>query len=199
MMNLFGAAFTDLTVIASSARTGRHAQLLAQQSSLQNAAVYQNYLQGLAQYRTIPAGVFSNEILYPLIEIDCEPCHKQTPPSNVTPLTPKGHRTPEEIQAQLEARYAEMEAEAERKAKAALTACSVCRWANGAWCRNPLVIGIEQKLTLNTDRYAGDASLCGPEKALWELPEPKRNLWQRFIDWFLEPWRDNLAQTNGKG
>jgi len=191
-MNPFGAAFTDLTGLAGSARTAQRACLQAQQqSALQNAAAYQNALQGLVQYQPTK---------YVGIEFDVEPCHTQAiNPSNVTPKTSRGHRTPEQIREQLEARYAEMEAEAERKTKDALTACSVCRWANGAWCRNPLVIGIEQTLTLNTDRYAGDASLCGPEKALWELPEPKRNLWQRFIDWFLEPWRDNLAQTNGKG
>ena len=111
---------------------------------------------------------------------------------------PTKERTPEEIQAQLEARYAQMEVEAERKAKAALTACSLCRWSDGAWCRNPLVIGIDAKPTLNVDRTKYDAQLCGPEKALWEEIEPKRNLWQRFIDWFLEPWADELATSRTK-
>jgi len=119
------------------------------------------------------------------------------PQMHATP-EPTKERTPEEIREQLEARYAEMEAEAERKAKASLTACSACRWSDGAWCKNPLVIGIEQKASLNADYGPLHSKLCGPEKALWEEPEPKRNLWQRFVDWFLEPWRDDLATTDKK-
>ena len=170
-MRPFGAAFTDLTGIAGTSRSARQAMLHAHaQNQLANQALFHN---GLAQLQNASPQMHAHKASQEL--------------------------TPEEIREQLEARYAEMEAEAERKAKSALTACSACRWSNGAWCRNPLVIGIEQKLTLNTDRYAGDAKLCGPEKALWELPEPKRNLWQRLVDWFLEPWRDDLAQTNRKG
>lgn len=41
-----------------------------------------------------------------------------------------------------------------------------------------------------------DATLCGIEKALWE---PKLSIWQRIVDWFLQPWRDDIAQSNGKG
>lgn len=148
----------------------------------------QSMLQAHAQNQLANQAAFRNDLAQ---------LQNAYPQMHATPEVPQ-ERTPEEIREQLEARYAEMEAEAERKAKAALTACSACRWSNGAWCRQPLVIGIEQKLTLNTDRYAGDASLCGPEKALWEEVEPKRNLWQRFVDWFLEPWRDDLAQTNAK-
>ena len=100
--------------------------------------------------------------------------------TNVTPIRPL--RTPEEIQAQLEARYAEMEVEAERLRIHALTACSACRWADGAWCKQPFVIGIKQELTANVDRHPGGLrnSICGPEKALWE-PIPTR--WQRFVEW----------------
>jgi hypothetical protein len=117
-------------------------------------------------------------------------------PSNVTPI--RHERTPEEIAAQLEARYAEMVEEAERKAKAALTACSICRWSDGAWCHNPLVIGFDQKSELVADRGELHSKLCGPEKALWEPVPPRRNLWQRFVDWFLEPWAEDLATTDKK-
>lgn len=109
----------------------------------------------------------------------------QPKPSNVTPIRPE--RTPEEIQAQLEARYAEMEAEAERLRIHALMACSACRWAekgsNMPYCYQPLITGLDVK---RADRFAFDVfqrdynALCGPEKALWE-PIPTR--WQRFTEW----------------
>lgn len=98
---------------------------------------------------------------------------------------PSQNRTPEEIQAQLEARYAEMEAEAERLRAQALTACSACRWGKGSFCKQPLVIGIEQEPTVNVDRHPEGRrnSICGPEKALWE-PIPTR--WQRFMEWLAK-------------
>jgi len=170
-MNPFGSAFTDLTGIAGTSRNARHSMLQAHA---------QNQLHGQRSYEGALAQL---QNAYPQLR--------------ATPEAPK-ERTPEEVREQLEARYAEMEAEAERKAKAALTACSLCRWSDGAWCRNPLVIGIDAKPTLNVDRTKYDASLCGPEKALWELPEPKRTIWQRFIDWFLDPWADELATSRTK-
>lgn len=107
---------------------------------------------------------------------------KKASRTNVTPIRPL--RTPQEIQAQLEARYAEMEAEAERLRIHALTACGSCRWSKGAWCNQPLVIGIKQDLVLNMDRYPqGAGNICGPEKALWE-PIPTR--WQRFMEWLAK-------------
>lgn len=29
--------------------------------------------------------------------------------------------------------------------------------------------------------------------------EAKGLIWQRIVDWFLQPWRDDIAQSNGKG
>lgn len=90
------------------------------------------------------------------------------------------HRTQAEIIAQLEARYAEMEAEANSPAK--LYPCKTCRFASGPWCRNALITGIGNKDVTHNDEYAGYAnSLCGPEKALWE-PRPP-SLWRRFMNW----------------
>jgi hypothetical protein len=158
---------------SSAQRTYHQAQ---QQSAMQNAAAYQNSLQGLANsdpYRNVA-------------KAQSEPKQPEL-------------RTPEQIQEQIEARYAEMEAEAKRKEKAAITACSACRWGYNKWCLNPLVIGIEQEKTLDVDYSNGhDAQLCGPEKALFEPMPPKRNLWQRFVDWFLEPWMADLASTDKK-
>lgn len=132
-------------------------------------------------------------------------CMGQLSPEWLAPLAKEcvmnAHRTPEEIQAQLEARYAEMEAEAERMAKAALTACSACRWGDRGWCKNPLVIGIKQNASLNAD-YNGKtqhAVLCGREKALWE---PKLTRWQKFIEWLhrvIDRLEAPLALTGGKG
>ena len=157
----------DVTSIAGSARSVQQPY-----NQLQNAAAYQNSLQGLAN---------------------------SDPYRNITKAQSKPKqpelRTPEQIQEQLEARYAEMVEEAKLKEKAALTACSICRWSDGAWCRNPLVIGIEQKSELIADRGELHAKLCGPEKALFE---PKRTRWQRFVDWFLEPWMEDLALTDKK-
>lgn len=109
----------------------------------------------------------------------------QPKPSNVTPIRPL--RTPEEIQAQLEARYAEMEAEAERLRIHALTACSACRWGQSMFCEQPLVMGVKRKRILTMDSWKPqgkeEAYLCGPEKALWE-PIPTR--WQRFMEWLAK-------------
>jgi hypothetical protein len=104
-----------------------------------------------------------------------------------------GHRTDEQIQADLEARYAEMEAEAERQRHdpSLLYPCVTCKWRKGSWCENPLVIGIKREDTLHRDcdivaGLGGDHyknTLCGPEKALWAPISPKPSLWQRFLAW----------------
>jgi hypothetical protein len=110
-------------------------------------------------------------------------------------------RTPEQIQEQLEARYAEMVEEAKRKEKVALTACSICRWSKDVWCRNPLVIGLsERPLTWHWDNRGldGKNTLCGPEKALWE-PTPSR--WQRLMEWInrmIDNLEAPLASTDKK-
>lgn len=86
-------------------------------------------------------------------------------------------RTQAEIVAQLEARYAQMEAELESPAMK--WPCATCRWADkfeAAWCHQPLVRGLGEKVHMGmgaTDRGKIIPRLCGPEKALWE---PRRGL-----------------------
>ena len=104
---------------------------------------------------------------------------------NVQPIRPPHpgkERTPDEIKAQLEARLAEMEAEANSPRWVA--PCEQCKWRYASFCINPFVIGLERKNTLHWD-YSKEHhrnTLCGPEKALWE---PRPTLWQRFIAWLL--------------
>lgn len=108
-------------------------------------------------------------------------------------------RTKEQIIAQLEARYAELERgreehetkKREEKRKASL-ACKRCRWSYGGislqYCRQPLVRGYSTGNVKAMDNWTSpQATLCGPEKALWEW---RWNLWRRFVDWFLAPWRE---------
>jgi hypothetical protein len=170
------------------------------QSGLQNAVAYQNALHGLAQ-----ADPYRNAGGLGLgLQLSSREGHMTLPNAGtgVITETPKGHRTPEEIQAQLEARYAEMEAEAERMAKAALTACSTCRWRHGAFCKQPLVTGVKPKAILTVDAWkpkGDEAYLCGPEKALWE---PKLTRWQKFMEWMhrmIDRLEAPLALTSGKG
>lgn len=114
-----------------------------------------------------------------------------TPPP--APATPK-MRTQEEIIEQCKARLAEMEREAaELKAKEALPQCKDCRWAkhrssaNFIKCSQPLITGIEAKPKyVSSDMFGYTATLCGPEKALWE---PRLSLITRIINWFTAPWR----------
>lgn len=102
--------------------------------------------------------------------------HGPSAASNVHALNVPQARTHEQILAECQARYDEMESEA---AKPELQfPCSTCRWAvQGDWlsCRQPLVTGIAGKPVDNWD-----ARLCGPEKALWE---PRQSLWSRLFDW----------------
>ena len=117
---------------------------------------------------------------------------------NVIPIRP-GHRTPEQIRGQLEARYAQLEADCEGSARK--YSCETCRWcevgglADYQTCHEPLVNGFDKP------RAAWDcgvkegfesilpAKLCGPEKALWQPipdPPPKPNLLDRLIEWLFK-------------
>lgn len=96
-------------------------------------------------------------------------------------------RTEEEIQAQLEARYRELEAEGRQQD----TSCVKCRWVHSfqaGWCLNPLIKGYGDGVHMglgNSDRGKSIPPLCGPEKALWR---PKLTLWQRLYNWFVDPF-----------
>lgn len=182
-MNVFNPYIQNgLGVRSAAAQKAYHDEQA--QSGLQNAVAYQNALHGLVNAHTF--GQREGRMTLP------------NAGKVVITETPGSDRTPEQIREQLEARYAEMEAEAERIAKAELTACNACRWSNGHFCRQPLVMGVAQKTVYVWDsptfRHGLDdtSRLCGSEKALWEEIEPKLNLWQRFVNWFLEPWRPHL-------
>lgn len=100
-------------------------------------------------------------------------------------------RTPEQITAQLEARYAELRAEAERRSKdpRLLYPCETCRWFTvgymNEFCNEPLVKGFGSGHTLKSWGSVRPNHLCGPEKALWQ---PRRNFLQRLIDWLASFW-----------
>lgn len=111
---------------------------------------------------------------------------------NVVPMTPRGHRTPEQIREQLESRIAELEREAASPRQT--RRCSQCRWQGKFYkhhCHQPMIVGFEKPDHPHVD-YQIDSfgrlslgnwpttALCGPEKALWE-PIPTR--WQRFTEW----------------
>lgn len=124
-----------------------------------------------------------------------------------------GHRTQEQIEADLEARMAELEKEAERreadakkKAAADLISCRRCRWSEsrdrdgtGPYiCTEPLIKGFKARPLLPTVAdYKGEdvthrPKLCGPEKALWS-PQPTTweryaDKWNRFKAWFISPF-----------
>lgn len=112
-----------------------------------------------------------------------------------------GHRTREEIMAQLEARYAELEAEKARRDVAPRLnfPCTTCRWFEAGQtmavvpittddkCTAPLVRGFDASWRLGRPWVRAEHKippLCGPEKALWE---PKLSFWQRFIE-KIERW-----------
>jgi len=112
---------------------------------------------------------------------------------NIAEARIPGHRTPEQIRAQLEARLAQMEREAALPSRA--MPCAACEWFkpnNDHWkspeyrnkyryCAQPLVIGFGKAPTYGLENQ--DVSLCGPEKALWE---PRLTFWQRIIAWFTD-------------
>lgn len=103
--------------------------------------------------------------------------------------TPVGHRTPEEIQRQMEKRLAEMEEEA--KSPKYTMPCSGCKYVvDGAYlrCKNPLVMGLEGNPKWAVDEGSGlgislrvGAALCGPEKALWRPKDKVR--WKPWMGW----------------
>jgi len=150
------------------------------QAALQNAANYQNGLSSAYD---------------PARQLAAMAMNATPKPTNVTPI--RSERTPEEIQAQLEARYAEMQAEAERMKRDALTACSACRWnAPSDHCQSALIKGfgiappsVDRQFRLFRGLSLSNwpaTALCGPEKALWE---PRLAWWQKLWNWFIEPWR----------
>lgn len=99
---------------------------------------------------------------------------------NVTPI--RKERTPEEIQAQLEARMAELEAEAKRRERF----CTNCQHCVQLRCTNRLVIGFgKPEFVGPNDEWMNATSLelCGPEKALFTPREPRPSIWQRFTEW----------------
>lgn len=99
--------------------------------------------------------------------------------------------------AQLERRYAELEAEeARRKVDPKLNyPCKTCSHfvdergsgifgdiIGSTYCKNPLVVGFGRRhpIDLMFGNKGAIPALCGPEKALWE---PKLTLWQRLWRW----------------
>ena len=98
-------------------------------------------------------------------------------------------RTREQIMADLEARYAEMEQEAARPER--MYPCKTCRWESdfGTTCSQPLVMGMDALPIKNppwTQNEESALRLCGPEKALWEPTPVRLTLWQRIINFFRE-------------
>ena len=96
------------------------------------------------------------------------------------------YRTAAQIATQIEARKAEIEAEA--LTPAYRFPCRTCKWQRefgGSWtfpswryCKEPLVEGLEQP----HDLRMGIPALCGPERALWQ---PKLSWWQRLLNWLF--------------
>ena len=99
-------------------------------------------------------------------------------------------RTREEILAQLEARFAQMEAEAAKPER--IHPCERGKWhRDGLFepfdaCAQPLVMGVDglPRYLLSATEFGG---LCGPERALWEQRKP---WWRRLVDWFVAPFVD---------
>ena len=105
-------------------------------------------------------------------------------------------RTREQQIKDMEKRFKEIKAEAERRASdpQIQMPCKTCRWASTrgdndfqwgpSWndyylryftCRSPLVVGYGKPPTLSSQPMP-----CGREKALWE---PKPTIIQRAIEW----------------
>ncbi len=98
-------------------------------------------------------------------------------------------RTREQIMAQLEARYAELEAEA--ASPPVQRPCSACRWRSDPiyrHCTHPLVKGFApaQYCWDRAKEYSfgpfNEVQLCGGEKALWA---PHQTIVQRIINWIM--------------
>lgn len=109
--------------------------------------------------------------MWPLLIIPIPPLPSFKP----KPLRPV--RTEEQIQADLDARLAEIERQAENHR--AQMRCKDCRWARGVYCVNPLVKGFKAPVA----QFSTEADICGPEKALWQEKLP---IIERFLAW-LKP------------
>lgn len=103
-------------------------------------------------------------------------------------------RTREQIVADCEKRYAELQqqaglrrAEDEERACEKTFSCRLCRYGYGSGnyqkCREPLVVGFDPRGFVwawdCTDGTSYQSKLCGPEKAFWQ-PKPPRC--QRIIE-----------------
>ena len=86
------------------------------------------------------------------------------------PLRPV--RSEEQIQAELDARLAEIERQGQEHRHQ--VKCRDCRWARGIYCANPLVKGHGAAKA----QFSTEADICGPEKALWQEKLP---LWERLF------------------
>lgn len=116
-------------------------------------------------------------------------------------------RSREQIIADCEARFQELQAEKERRdADRRIThPCTTCRFITKGYsrkCVEPLVKGFGDGHTLKgfhlpaeqwVELWKDDEGdrwdfpkLCGPEKALWQ-PIERKTCWQRFLEW-LGDW-----------
>lgn len=93
-------------------------------------------------------------------------------------------RTPEQINRELDRRFAELEREANTPQRR--KPCEMCRHskATGAYgpklvCANPLVLGFDSQDAYPVSHNFGP-ELCGPERALWS----QRTRRQRLADWW---------------
>ncbi len=90
-------------------------------------------------------------------------------------------RTREQIISDCEAAYQRLKEEAE--SKVITNPCYECDHSIlGVWCDHPLVKGFGEQpfLGMEEELQPSNASLCGPEKALWE---PRRSFLQRLFEW----------------
>lgn len=91
-------------------------------------------------------------------------------------------RTQEQIVAQCEARYAELEKEREARRYT----CANCRWSShdARYCNEPLVKGFDTRVWSYDNRFCvvdnTAITLCGPERALWAR---RLRWWERAFLW----------------
>ena len=98
--------------------------------------------------------------------------------ANRMPVAPLPEmRTQEQIIAQIEARYAELEAEAQKPA--IKWPCHKCRHSTSLFCYHPLIKGFGSAVA-HMDRKYPEAHLCGQERALWE---PELTILQKIAHW----------------
>jgi hypothetical protein len=101
---------------------------------------------------------------------------------------PPREKTHDDVLAE---RLAELEREAAAKTKddQMKAACASCRWGRKTAlderkCSQPLVMGLGKPVWTHTSSDV--RRLCTDGRLLWE---PQPSLFQRFVDWFLAPWR----------